>query len=54
MNVMQGTTDSGPCGGKAGEPRPAARAALAFAVLALYTMACFAFPVIATRRRDIL
>jgi hypothetical protein len=27
---------------------------LAFAVLAVYAVACFVFPVIATRRRDIL
>jgi len=54
MNVMQGTTDSGPCGGKGGGPRLAARAALAVAVLALYAVACFVFPVIATGRRDIL
>jgi len=27
---------------------------LTFAVLAAYTVACFVFPVIATRRRDIL
>ena len=54
MNVMQGTTDSGPCGGKGAELGLAARAALAFAVLALYAVACFVFPAIATRRRDIL
>jgi len=53
MNVMQGTTDSGPCGREGDGPRLAARAALAFAVLALCAVACFVLPVIATRRRDI-